>query len=341
MIVGRRELAGAGSQTSAINFGGATPSFSQATELYTETLICTGTYQCYIKPGAWSSGGNMINSISTHQGDGAQNAALAFGGYSSPATVACTEEYDGSAWASGGAMINGRRVLGGSKAGTQDAAFAAGGRTSPIAPTANEVNLTEEYDGTTWSSGGNLITARSKTTGGGTVNAGLLMGGAPTSARQCTEEYDGSAWSAGGNLITGREELTGTGTQNAGLVFGGGAPGATTCTEEYDGSSWATGGALITARIDMAGAGTQNAALGIGGRTPTKDLTEEYDGTSWTTGGALATARYQFAAAGTQTTGLAFGGNPTTNVTEEYNQEYVFSNLTCCTRCLDATCTQL
>ena len=39
-------------------------------------------------------------------------------------------------------------------------------------------SCTEEYNGdSTWSSGGNLITARERPGGGGTQNAGLAIGG--------------------------------------------------------------------------------------------------------------------------------------------------------------------
>ena len=38
-------------------------------------------------------------------------------------------------------------------------------------------NVTQEYDGTSWSSGGNLATARWGLYGAGTQSAGLCMGG--------------------------------------------------------------------------------------------------------------------------------------------------------------------
>ena len=98
-------------------------------------------------------------------------------------------------------------------------------------------SCTEEYDGTSWSTGGALITARQRLAGAGTQNEALTFGGAPTTIGinlSCTEEYNGSSWSAGGVLINARDSLAGAGTQTAGLAFGGHCAGTVqSCTEEY------------------------------------------------------------------------------------------------------------
>jgi hypothetical protein len=81
------------------------------------------------------------------------------------------------------------------------AALAINGSPQPGAPKV----LTEEYDGTTWTSGGNLANARTTASGVGTQTAGLVWGGgngAP--AQTTTEEYNGSSWTAGGNLATAK-----------------------------------------------------------------------------------------------------------------------------------------
>jgi len=58
-------------------------------------------------------------------------------------------------------------------------------------------NVTEEYDGTSWSSGGNLGTARAYLAGCGTQSAGLCMGGYVSSnpGSNVTEEYTGGTGS--------------------------------------------------------------------------------------------------------------------------------------------------
>ena len=85
-----------------------------------------------------------------------------------------------------------------------------------------------------WSSGGNLITARRQLAGAGTQTAGLCMGGYTGSNSSATEEYNGTSWSSGGNLITARRELAGAGTQTAGLCMGGTTGSNSAATEEYN-----------------------------------------------------------------------------------------------------------
>ena len=244
-----------------------------------------------------------------------------------PTTTTTTAAPVGRSWSSGGALSTGGRYkLAG--AGTQNAGLAFGGNNGY--PNTAGVR-TEEYNGTLWSAGGNLITGRQNLAGAGEQNAALAFGGG-YGTLSCTEEYNGSSWSAGGSLITGRFDLAGAGTQNAGLAFGGICSPfvVTSVTEEYNGSLWSAGGSLITVRHSLAGAGTQNAALAFGGVFPVgptpvaASCTEEYDGTSWSTGGALITARQRLAGAGTQNEALTFGGAPTTiginlSCTEEYN----------------------
>ena len=68
-------------------------------------------------------------------------------------------------------------------AGTQTAALGFGGDPSP--------NATEEYDGTSWTAGGNMGTGRGQLAGAGTQTAGLAFGSG------LSELYDGSAWTNG------------------------------------------------------------------------------------------------------------------------------------------------
>jgi hypothetical protein len=97
-------------------------------------------------------------------------------------------------------------------------------------------NVTEEYNGTSWSSGGNLGTARGYFAGCGTQSAGLCMGGMP-GVSNVTEEYNGISWYSGGNLATARGYLGAAGTLAAGLCMGGYLTGTTTHTEEYTGDT--------------------------------------------------------------------------------------------------------
>ena len=92
---------------------------------------------------------------------------------------------------------------------------------------------TEEYDGTSWSAGGDLGTARQSTSGAGIQTAALASGGQISSEATLSscEEYNGTAWSAGGNLITARMNHGSAGTIAAGLAMGGNVGGDS--VEEY------------------------------------------------------------------------------------------------------------
>ena len=210
-------------------------------------------------------------------------------------------------WATGGTMSTVRNLGFPSGAGTQTASFAAGGQNSPSTNT----TATEEYNGSTWTAGGNLPAGKEYGAGMGTLTAGLAASGSTgTGATAATEEYDGSAWTAGGSVNTARYATGGCGIQTAGLLFGGTSP-LLNATEEYDGTSWATSpGSLNTGRYNSTGTGTQTAGLAFGGNvTPTVlGATEEYNGTSWATSpGSLNTVRSGLGGSGTTSAALAFG----------------------------------
>jgi hypothetical protein len=268
LITARYYLAGSGTQTEGLAFGG--------TVAPGPIVSCTEEYDGT----SWSLGGALITARYCLAGAGVQNAGLAFGGTGAGFNdVACTEEYNGCVWSSGGALITVRSGLAG--AGTQNAGLAFGGDNG-YPNTAG--TCTEEYDGTSWSTGGALSISRYDLGGTGTQDAGLAFGGDNISSIfSCTEEYNGCVWSSGGALITARLSFAGAGTQNAGLAFGGstGSPSNTrlSCTEEYNGTSWSAGGSLITARLGLSGAGLQNAGLAFGGVDSGNQVscTEEYN----------------------------------------------------------------
>ena len=199
--------------------------------------------------------------------------------------------------------------------GTQTANVCATGNIPP------RTAVTEEYNGSGWSTGGTASQAGQYRAGFGTLTAGAVAGArtpAPA-ASNATEHYDGTSWSPGGNLPTsiylpGNQAA---GTLTAGLVFGGDTgPGSSfpTASYEYNGSTWGSGGSTNTARSFGAGSGTQTAAFFACGTTPpfspSNDSVhfEQYDGSSWTTGPNLNTARISTAAGGDTTAGLVFGG---------------------------------
>jgi len=221
------------------------------------------------------------------------------------------------AWSSGSPMIRTTSTAGANHAlgaGIQTAAIYAGGY-SPY------TNKTEHYNGTGWTSGGNMNLTRI-TTGFGTETAAVAAGGItfPGVVGGQVEEYDGSSWTTGNALGTARPYGSGSGTLTAGL-YAGGSPNGSAATsvansEEYNGTNWSEGNDLNTARRFLGSAATapQTAALVFGGdNAPSpgtvRSFTETYDGTSWTEVGDLNTARRNMGGAGDFTSALAFGGS--------------------------------
>jgi len=311
---GRFALAGAGTRSSGVIFGGGNSApFNSQTELYNGST--------------WTASGTLNTARGYLAGTGTQTAGLAFGGYTGSSTGA-TEKFNGSAWTSVNSMNTARNSLAG--AGTQTAALAFGGSPSS----------TESYNGTSWTSLNNLNTPRFGLAGSisGTNTAALAFGGYTTTFSGATESYNGTSWTNTASMATARNGLAGAGTQTTALAFGGAnGPVGGVLTEAFNGpttitipatGTWSSGGNLINLLRLQASFGTQNAAVSAGGSLngPTTGVTEKYNGTSWTASGALNTARqWTPGGAGTQTAGLVFGGStagslPTiTGATEKYN----------------------
>ena len=192
------------------------------------------------------------------------------------------------AWSSGGAHPTANRM--GFASGTQTAALYASGYVGPQPPPAANLMLATsfEYDGSSWTAGGN-VNSRAFIGGScGIQTASLKMGGnMPTGAQRGeVEEYNGTSWSEQSDLPTGAQSNAGIGIQTAALSVSGGND--TDLTQEYDGSSWTTGGDINTARSKGFGSGTQTAGMYSGGALGVspygvQTAVEQYDGSSWTT----------------------------------------------------------
>jgi len=332
----RRSLAGAGIQTSALAFGGYTTVDTGATEEYDGASWTT-------------SPASLATARRSLGGCGTTVQALAFGG-ASPYTNA-TEEYNnygepntfqnvGQVWyngttkalkftnqslvgtiATGGNMGSGRANH--SAFGTATAGVAAGGFLSGSSPPVGNVkNATEEYDGTSWTSSGNMGTAQYRGFGGGTQTAGFVASGRvytpAVAAKPATEEYDGSTWTTGGSLSTARYfGAQGSGPQTAGIATAGQSDPSTNfnATEEYNGTSWSGGGTLPFSGAATPGNGPQTSAIQAGGFTAVSPGTmtnssNTYDGTSWTAVANINTARGQGGTLGDSSTATLIGGGP-------------------------------
>ena len=270
---------------------------------------------------SWSSGGSLNTAREAITQAGTQTAAIAMGGYGSPASYKTeTETYDGTTWTEVN-DLNTARSRGTCNVGTQTAALIGAG----IAPSTQL--LCETWDGTCWTEVGNLNLARHSLGGAGTTTAALAFGGDATPGYTTgeTEKWDGTSWTEVNNLNTGRANIAGGGTQIAALGFsgytGGGASGQEKNTESYDGTSWTEVADLLVGSGWSGGAGTTTAAICYGSYpTPVQKNCEIWDGTSWAATTAMTTARGDIRGTGTAALGLVAGGGPAPQTTvEEYD----------------------
>ena len=137
-------------------------------------------------------------------------------------------------------MGTARKELGSATAGTQTAALGFGGNTPPYSTL---TDVSEEYNGTSWTAGGNYIASIRLLSGAGTQTAALGFGGlnpaVSPSVTGLTALYDGSSWTTSpASLSIAKYYATGVGTQTAALNSGGAsATAVTAATEEFTGAT--------------------------------------------------------------------------------------------------------
>ena len=315
LTTGRHLHGGCGVQDAGLAFGGnaepPAPAFN-GTEEYNGT--------------AWTGGGNLNTGRQGVGGFGTLTAAVASGGYTSTA-VGNTEHYNGTAWTASNTMATAVRMHG--TAGIQTAGLAFGGYIA--SPSTTRTNITQKYDGSTWStSPATLGTSRTVEGGGsGSQTAALATSGYPATSPSNTEEYNSSiniitaaAWSSAAVLPESRYTNAEAGTTTAALNWGGVFPTSST-TVEFDGSSWTTGGAYPTAIASQGGTGLQTAALSVGGLNPgsppARNDSYEYNGSSWSSPATYPQEGFGTRVWGVQTSAIATGGggypNPPRNTT--------------------------
>ena len=165
-----------------------------------------------------------------------------------------------SAWRSSSPLLVARDAAG--SAGTQTTATIFGGNINP-----GNTNSTDEYDGSGFSSGGTLNTARRQTSGCGLQTAALCVAGYTTANAANVEEYNGTSWSEQNDIPGNYRNGSTFGTQTAALYVGGYSapvPNSTTI-QIYDGTNWTTSPATLgTGGNDMSSTGTSTAGLVFG-----------------------------------------------------------------------------
>jgi hypothetical protein len=305
MNTARGYFAGCGTQTAALAFGGTPP-----TPAANSTESWNGT--------SWTSVNGMGTARYQLGGAGTQTSALAFGGAIPPQT-AVTEEWNISvvvpvagSWSSGGNLNTGK--YNSAAGGTQTSTVNFGGYVFPNSAT----NISESYNGTSWTNTPNMNTARGALAGAGASNTSALafsgntLSGSP-SYTTATESFNGSSWTNVNSLNTSRGGGAGGGIQTSAIMISGydGSSNVTN-TELWNGTSWTTSPAGVnTAARGLAGVATSSSsALKFGGySTAVTGATESWNGSSWTSVNSLNTIRSGLAGAGTQTLALAFAGD--------------------------------
>ena len=261
--------------------------------------------------GTWASAASLNTALRNRAAAGIYTAGLVFGG--EPPATANTEEYNGTSWSEQNDLsTTGYNMLG---CGTQTAALRHGGYNG------SGLNVTEKYDGTSWTTGNTTPVGINSHTGSfGTQTAALAVSGnQPPGTVVGVFAYNGTDWTVSASVNTAKEAAGGFGTTTSGLVTGLSGQG----TESWDGTSWTEVAEKNTDRALYGGAsGTGNTdGLVYGGTPPTTGKTEFWNGTSWTELADMATSRTTSGVGNSSVNALAAAGNlpPVTSATEEWN----------------------
>ena len=255
--------------------------------------------------------GILVQSLASDLSATADNEGKVW--YNSASNVWKLSQEGAGVWASGTAINTGRTTL--AAAGITTAGLIFGG---------SDTDLTETWNGSTWTEVGDLSAVRSGNGGFGTNTAAVSCGGYPTPTGTLVNKWDGTSWAVTGALNTGTNLMGACGIQTAGMKFGGDDYDAE--TEQFDGSTWTEVADLNEARKAGGSAtkGSVTAALYAGGESPSRSAeTETWDGTSWTQVNSLTTARSGCAGFGTSTAAIVFAGQtpgtPTSDITESWD----------------------
>ena len=265
---------------------------------------------------AWSSGGALNTGRNNTGGVGTATAAAVAGGADDPAGYTNkTEEYDGTSWTEVTNYPASRTYIG--TAGSQTAGLFCGGASPPssecflyngasFTATGSGAMIlkqgaccgtqiaavycggeipavtvkTEEFDGSTWSAGGDMNQSRNNNICFGSQTDAVTVGGAASPGDQRkAEEYNGASWTVGNLLNTGREFGGGPGagtSSTAGMVAGGSPIPASTAVENYNGTTWTTNAAsLTTGRAGASGTRSPTSSYLVTGGTPGYKTTTE------------------------------------------------------------------
>lgn len=223
-------------------------------------------------------------------------------------------------WSTVSSLSTKRTSLHGST-GSPDNAICMGGYTT------GTVNLSscEEWNGSSWSSGGSLSATRRALGGTGDKDSALCCGGYTNTSVSISQLYNGSTWSTTGSMVCTRYSPFGVGDEQVGSLNVGGYNGDTSCgggtgykntTESFGGSTWTTENNISQRKRVGAGTGHDSTAIIIGGTTGSyTNVVESYNGTSWSSETNYPLTLHSLGASGTKTDCVVYGGYDGSNRT--------------------------
>ena len=325
----RRLLAGAGTQTAALAYGGWPPNYANTEEW---------------NGSAWTEVADLNTAGRQATGVGVNaEACLMVAGKNRVSNV---ESWNGSSWSEIAEINTPREQT--NNWGTSTSAVTAGGIDNPGAVIAN----VESWNGSAWTEIVDLNVGRSRAgTAGADNTEGLFFGGNTTAPAlvASTEYFDGSSWTEVADLASAiaMEASAGHSAGNAFQIAGNTAPGTRLATTSefvapsafskinlgqvyYNSGSnafkvtgfafptgtWASNTASPTATTERWGTGLSNSDALI--QSP-PGVSMEWNGSSWTNGGTTNFNGQSRGATGGISAALIWGGNPNNTDTEQYN----------------------
>ena len=321
MTVSLSRHSSSGLQTAGLSFGGSpTPTAGTNCQKYDGSTWANSS--ATLGTANFTGGGSPA---------GSQSAALNTEGGSSPYGLT-TEEFNSStniitaATFSSGGNTNVAGQARSPASGTQTASTIVGANQGPPSWYSN---VTEHYNGSSWTNGGNYPTNAGYLINEGTETAtiaafnGYYPGSSPFQTPTASNEYNGSSWTSGNSYAgSARYGVGAFGTQTAALAACGSIVPADSQVQSdiYDGTNWTSGPNAVNERQRTCGTGILTAGIIGAGYASTPSPTsvnyatasniEEYDGSSFSNSGAvLFNQAWQQGVFGTATSAIFFGGN--------------------------------
>ena len=276
----RSGIAGAGTQSAALAFGGNIANPPNTPQPYINQAL-TESYNGT----SWTEVSDLNKARYTNQGGcGIQTAALMIGGYTFPPSASPSptigiqtdvESWNGSSWTEIAEFSTPRYSYGTSVSSPYTDTLIAGGY--PGSPPSALTNAVEIWDGSSWTTGTAMASPKGGHQGLGASSTAVLM------ASSTTESWNGSSWTEVAEKNNTRGSAGSAGPYTDGLVFGGSPNNSSAFTEHWNGSAWTELADLSTARGELTGAGStsaSSAALAAGGNNSSnvrQSVSEEWN----------------------------------------------------------------